>query len=718
MRELINIDNAEYILSLTKGEIKDVVFDSDVYDESGGKYSWNTYYNNICKYLRGVIARKGESVVGYKYANGKSSGRRYSTTFAIQSLQCKLRGFLINSDYKDYDMKNCHPTLLLYYCNKNNLHVPLLGEYVLNREKTISENMISKTDVLIAINKDSNSNKNMWIKLFSSQLRDAKNELLKIYPRNSNNSKNPISSRINLLLCELENEILTKVENTLLDCDTYSLMFDGIMTTKSLEIDDLNKLTEEEYGISWSQKEHDTSIILPSNYVPSHVLKEQYQKEYISLRNVFEKTNVMIKAPLTYLSFVNNNWNHYTRTSFAYLHESTVKLPIGDNKFKKFIEMWFEDPDKSCYENIDFVPYNLNRVQTEGTFNTFEPFKYADNNVPDNIEFIDDYIYPLIFNLCERNHILASYLINHISQLLKYPESPTGVICCFKGGQGSGKDTLISLIEKMMGHKRYSFRSDKPDLIFGGFNSSIENKIIIQIDEQSNKNAIEYLENVKHLVTAETIAIHHKGKEAYDVKNIARLFICSNNNKPVIISNDDRRFFIVESSNNLNQKKEFFEPLYSGLNDDTIIASVYNWFMKRDIENVDFKKIPDSEYKKIMKETNVKPIIRHFYELTCNDWNYHKNKKGEHIITNTDFAKSVINYMKYNGFSTEGYSTYKIRLELEEFKNYITFNKQFKIEDVKHRGLIITDMVGLHENMKSTYFSNDNEEAEEIMIID
>ena len=47
------------------------------------------------------------------------------------------------------------------------------------------------------------------------------------------------------------------------------------MTTKSLEIDDLNKLTEEEYGIAWSQKEHDTSIILPSNYVPSHVLKEQ-----------------------------------------------------------------------------------------------------------------------------------------------------------------------------------------------------------------------------------------------------------------------------------------------------------------------------------------------------------------------------------------------------------------------------------------------------------
>ena len=63
-------------------------------------------------------------------------------------------------------------------------------------------------------------------------------------------------------------------------------MFDGIMTTKLLEIDDLNKLTEE-YAITWTEKQHDTSIILPSNYVPSHVLKEQYQKEYISLRNVY-----------------------------------------------------------------------------------------------------------------------------------------------------------------------------------------------------------------------------------------------------------------------------------------------------------------------------------------------------------------------------------------------------------------------------------------------
>ena len=41
MKELINIDKAEYILSLTKSEIRDVVFDSDIYTEDGGKYSWN-----------------------------------------------------------------------------------------------------------------------------------------------------------------------------------------------------------------------------------------------------------------------------------------------------------------------------------------------------------------------------------------------------------------------------------------------------------------------------------------------------------------------------------------------------------------------------------------------------------------------------------------------------------------------------------------------------
>ena len=65
--------------------------------------------------------------------------------------------------------------------------------------------------MLVAINSDQMRTKNPWLNLFINELLVAKNLLLSKYAEDyleTDNVKNPISSRVNLLLCKTENEII------------------------------------------------------------------------------------------------------------------------------------------------------------------------------------------------------------------------------------------------------------------------------------------------------------------------------------------------------------------------------------------------------------------------------------------------------------------------------------------------------------------------------
>ena len=51
MKELLNVKHCEYILSMSKADIKEIIYDADANTKDGGKYSWNNYYKSICKEL-------------------------------------------------------------------------------------------------------------------------------------------------------------------------------------------------------------------------------------------------------------------------------------------------------------------------------------------------------------------------------------------------------------------------------------------------------------------------------------------------------------------------------------------------------------------------------------------------------------------------------------------------------------------------------------------
>ena len=262
--ETINQEFAKYIFSMSYEDFKNEVYDSDEVTDDGTKYNLRTYHHLVKKYL-GKMIDSGftNSKVSYKHSKNDIEGRKYVREFGFQSLQKCLRGALCSHTI-DYDMNNCHPAILLYVAKRTKLskcEYSYLTEYVENRNETLKNNDINKLDILININMDTSKTKNKFLIKFNEQLLNLKKTILEQdeYKHiTTTNAKNPISSKVNKVLCKIESEIL---ENAIFHFQLKEVtkMFDGFMTTKTIDIADLNDLTVD-YGIKWSIKPHNDDL--------------------------------------------------------------------------------------------------------------------------------------------------------------------------------------------------------------------------------------------------------------------------------------------------------------------------------------------------------------------------------------------------------------------------------------------------------------------------
>ncbi len=98
----------------------------------------------LTNYLDVVLKTKDGNVKTlYKRPKGLNFGRYYcyiNNKFqGLQTLCREFRQTLCKRDYYDIDIVNCHPTLLLQYCEKNNIECTQLKNYVNNRDELIKQ---------------------------------------------------------------------------------------------------------------------------------------------------------------------------------------------------------------------------------------------------------------------------------------------------------------------------------------------------------------------------------------------------------------------------------------------------------------------------------------------------------------------------------------------------------------------------------------------------
>ncbi len=678
-------------------------------------------------------------------------------SLGLHNIRRQIRHTLAKNKYVDVDIVCCHHELLLQLCKKNNYPTPNLEHYVKNRnvmlnhvmdnykvDKEKAKNLFIRLLYFGSFNKWSKDNKLVNVKI-TTELKNFYNELKKIGQKIIENNKdlyllaeenkkdgkfNALGTTVSYFLQEIECNILMEIYNYSKDKgyilnNNVVLCADGIMIQKKLFdiklVNELNKYIFDKcgYDLSFKVKEFDEDYL---SILDSHIINHENfdAKLYHEVKEIFEKDHFMIEHPLMYgrtykkgryLEYGLYNKNEYKDLvkKNKYVYQEIIETEKGIKyKDKDLFDDWIRDTKIRSYNNINFIPKLNNEINID-YFNTFQGFDGEFINDYTNNEKAIELFYKHLSLLTNYNKDSVEYLINYIADIIQNPDKLPSVAIMFKSKQGFGKDLLLDIISRFIGNK-YLYRTANLEEIFGGFNPSIKDKIILQLNELEGKDGFSQKEKIKNLITEEFTNINEKNIKQYKQNNYLRIFIMSNNISPLEIPHDDRRF-VVFKAHFQKPDKDYFKQLVDLKNNNDDIKTLYeylkNYKIKLDLRN----DRPLTDAYKEMQENCINPIYNYLNELfirnnieeyyTFDDGEYKIHKKtGNILIKANDFYQNYKDYLlsqdldfiKTNFKTIKalladiGINKKKIKINKEN-ADYYVFNKDKIKEHLKHMDL-------------------------------
>lgn len=687
--EKINVERAKFLLSLTDKERETLIWtDTNEEDNQGEKfYDKKTYLDLLVKYLKKQLANDCELEIEYDYSkNMRTNGRLFSQEFSLQSMKKNLRGFLVGSDdgtyyYKDYDIVNCHPTVLAWImlnsgiiegdCNFKQEY-PFLFEYtrsVKHRNDFLEKAQCTKYDIVKMLNSSYNTQiYNQYsvgidneFKRIQKIVYDFTPDILKEYEhfKGSEQKPNKRGSFINKILCIFENRFLNIVKEEYEEKYPFrqvvsSLIFDGMHITSELDnqVDVINKFTDEQ-GIEWAIKDFDTSIQESELYKNRDVdsISNIKSKDYKTVKTEFEKNHFMIESPLLY---VRENTiqgkpvvTMYNAGDYKMLI-NPIKAFNGKLEEVPIFDRWSKDETRRSYKKLDFVPTEERSDEIYNTFQGFDYSNYKNVEFEERTELIDMYR-KTVSTLVDHDEPCIDYVLKYFAQMYQHPEIRPDIALVFISEPGYGKDSLIDCNKLLLGGQ-YVFRTAKIDDIFGSFNAALKNKIIVQINELAGKDGFENKDKLKDLITQHTVNINEKNKPQYDQTNYSRIIICTNRFNSIEVASGDRRMFVAEADR-IKPPSSHFTKFHELLKDPNELYSLYKYFMEYDLGNIALRHCrPITNAYRNMQENNIHPYhvwlkdaLTDYKELIKHQTH---RATGQVVITSTELFDKYSEYME------------------------------------------------------------------------
>jgi hypothetical protein len=589
------------------------------------------------KIIRKIVKDRITSIrTTYKYSvNLKKSGRLYPEKGILQGMPREFRALLQVNQY-DVDIINCHPVLLSQLCKKHKIECSVLNEYVKNRKEHIKR-------IADDMRCDFGDIKHAFLSVLNGAIRDGftdrffrdfKNEITEIhlklkdfYPDKYKSIKskkdfNELGSLMNVLLCEIENEILICCVNYFDEKETpiNTFVFDGFMIDNSVNLDEdeLLKLSDyvfenSGYRVVYVIKNFDSTIDL-SKYDNNN--NDEYSESSVDMKNLksytdtkrdFELNHAKIQLPPSIITEIDGNIHlqSFKAAGETYLDLNYLtKDKKGNFIVKSFFHDWLRDSSIRKYEKIVFSPPPINT-----------PAKYYNTWVDFEIKKIElvkterDYwaefrafSKKLFKNSAEEEYIIARYAYK-----LQNPAYRTFMCIIYYGLQGNGKNRFLEPIYKIFG-KRYTQVLDKGKKLYEKFSLYELEKELVRVDEAGGIENFENSECLKSRITAETLSIEPKGINAYDIDLYADYDMTTNFKNVVKCDDGDRgRFYIVETTSHFKGNTDFWKDYSTNIVDNPqALRQIYEGFMNFDVSAV----VPSGNFQNDKPHTQIEAEVK------------------------------------------------------------------------------------------------------------
>ena len=610
--EYINLDNALKILKNWDDIINKLPDNRRVKIlEKQKEFDFLISLKKICKNKSSI-----NNVSYLPSKNLRNIGRLFAQSASLQNLPKEFRG-AIGGNYHDIDMVNCHPSLLLQYCKKNDIKCDNLEYYVNHREEVITKIMneyqLEKGDVKELFLSVMNGGKREGItepffNKFKTECERIHMFIASLNPKLykdvcKRKEFNVNGSLTNIILCTLENEILLNAVQYLMS-KNYKvdvLVFDGCMVRKEEDKEISNELLNEineyvlektGYDIKFVEKELDTSIDLSIYENPKNDIEASIT--YYKDKEEFEKTHLKIIHPPIYISMIKGKFELQSRDGLVQSYQdmkTMVKHEVNGKEViskTSFIKTWINDENIRKYDSMVFTPPPLKHDLSD--YNTWQGFDNEKKPLPPNFNIeTNEYIIRFreyISNLVNGRENYSNYIIAWIANIIQYPAFRSQVcIILYSLVEGVGKTKLIELIENIIGDK-YSFSiTDVSNQLFGKHSMAEFEKLFISLSEIKGRDTYSNSETFKSRITDPKRDFEPKGLKSFNGINYSN-YICSTNNiNSVNAGENDRRFCVITCNNKKANDKIYFMKFDNEIvKNEEAVKCIYEYLKKFPIE--------------------------------------------------------------------------------------------------------------------------------------
>ncbi|MCW8934246.1 MAG: DUF5906 domain-containing protein [Gammaproteobacteria bacterium] len=254
-----------------------------------------------------------------------------------------------------------------------------------------------------------------------------------------------------------------------------------------------------------------------------------------------------------------------TRT---FLSSTDLSTTVGNEIYRKYIN----DPvtTRIPKDNIVFDPTST--AHENGGFNTFNGLKIKP------VKGECSKLLELLLLMCEQNNIVFEWVLRWFAYPLKNPGAKMRTAIVIHGGEGVGKNLILSAIEGIYGE--YSSIITQNDLK-SDFNGWASRKLFVIGNEVSTRRGMyEQSGPMKNMITEPEWNINEKNINVRKEKNYANFVFTSNHLQPVAPDHDDRRYQVLWTPP--KKDKDFYDSV-ARERDNGGIAALYYYLMSLDI---------------------------------------------------------------------------------------------------------------------------------------
>ncbi|MFC3315212.1 primase-helicase family protein, partial [Falsigemmobacter intermedius] len=269
----------------------------------------------------------------------------------------------------------------------------------------------------------------------------------------------------------------------------------------------------------------------------------------------------------------------------------------------------------------------------------FKPYKYGGQPSDIDDKTLNMFLgWPLkpIYDDSKCTRILA-HLLNvlcagdeggyrHVKKLmatkLQFPDRKVGSAVSFRSRQGGGKGIFIAgVLGKIYGE--YFRHFDKLETITGRFNTGMSEALFIFLDEAFFTRNREAANQLKTLITEDTVNIERKGKDIVVKEALFDIFTATNFEMAASLEESDRRYTVFDLGEEV-MPKEYFDALKAEM-DDGGVEAFFGHLLSIDLNSEEYRDIDitkpyETDARLQQKMLNFTPLQEWWYEVLSNGY--------------------------------------------------------------------------------------------------